>query len=70
MSKTRKVLLWITLACVLLYLLLSAIAYIAVAGPPDWVLRRMGGKYLMYLRNPGPGDPTEFDANGNPIYKK
>jgi hypothetical protein len=48
---------------------LHLLLLMSVAGPPDWVIRRMGGKYLMYLHNPGPGDPTEFDADGNPVYK-
>lgn len=70
MSKAKKILLWIGLSCVFLYIIASVVAYMAIAGPPDWVLRRMGGRYLMYLHNPGPGDPKEFDANGNPVYKK
>jgi hypothetical protein len=70
LSKTKKILLWVTLSCLFLYVGGSLLLLMSVVGPPDWVIRRMGGKNLMYLRNPGPGDPTKFDANGNPVYDK
>lgn len=69
MSNAKKILLWIGLSCLFLYIAGSLLLLKSVIGPSDDAIRRMGGKNLIYLRNPKPGDPTEFDSQGNPIYK-
>lgn len=70
MSKTKKILLWIILSCLFFYLVIVLLLLRSVVGPSDDEIRKMGGKNLRYLRNPKPGDPTEFDSQGNPIYKQ
>jgi hypothetical protein len=69
LKKAAMVIWWVILLCVLFYAGFSLALGISIGGPPDWLIRRMGGKELMYLHNPGPGDPAEFDEKGNPIYK-